>query len=116
MLLLCNNIELPLPLSPMDWRWVGLAHAALEAYDPAAADAKPLFFYLPWQNVHAPYEAPLGWSGDVLQGMLSATDAALGAIVQTLKRKKMWASVLVLSLFAAVSFVAHFSRMTGKSH
>jgi arylsulfatase A-like enzyme len=32
------------------------ALATLQAYDPAASDAKPLFFYLPWQNVHAPYQ------------------------------------------------------------
>lgn len=53
-------------------------------------DAKPLFFYLPWQNVHAPYQAPNNWTGDVLRGMLSATDAALGNVVITLKAKGMW--------------------------
>ena len=42
----------------------------LEEYDADAPDAKPLFFYLPWQNVHAPYQAPHDWTGDVLRGML----------------------------------------------
>jgi len=67
-----------------------LAHATLEAYDETASDAKPLFFYLPWQNVHAPYQAPVAWTGDVLRGMLDSTDAALGAMVMTLKAKGMW--------------------------
>lgn len=51
--------------------------------------------YLPWQNVHAPYEAPLGWAGDVLRGMLSSTDAALGGVVSALKRKGMWANTVI---------------------
>ena len=50
--------------------------------------------YLPWQNVHAPYQAPLDWSGDVLRGMLAATDAALGNMVTTLKDKGMWANTV----------------------
>ena len=64
-----------------------LALATLAAYDPRAADAKPLFFYLPWQNVHAPYQADTPWTGDVLRGMLSSTDHALGNIVASLKAK-----------------------------
>jgi hypothetical protein len=72
-----------------------MAHEALLAYDPAAADPPPLFFYLPWQNVHAPYEAPLAWEGDVLRGMLAATDAALGNIITALKTKQMWANTVV---------------------
>eukprot|EP00729_Bicosta_minor_P007231 gene7231-22231_t len=68
----------------------GKAHETLLAYDPTVPDAKPLFFYLPWQNVHAPYQAPNNWTGDVLRGMLSATDAALGNVVITLKAKGMW--------------------------
>eukprot|EP00966_Prymnesium_polylepis_P068645 1594489-Prymnesium_polylepis.1 len=67
-----------------------LALATLDAYDGTAPDAKPLFFYLPWQNVHAPYQAPDDWSGDVLRGMLHATDVALGNIVAKLKAKGMW--------------------------
>ena len=50
--------------------------------------------YLPWQNVHGPYQAPLGWSGDVLRGMLAATDAALGNMITTLKDKGMWANTV----------------------
>jgi arylsulfatase B len=42
------------------------------------------------QNVHAPYQAPHGWSGDVLRGMLASTDRALGQLVDTLKSKHMW--------------------------
>jgi hypothetical protein len=46
--------------------------------------------------MHAPYQAPKDWTGDVLRGMLSATDAALGAMVQTLKRKDMWSNTVIL--------------------
>ena len=67
-----------------------LARATLSAYDPGAAKAHPLFFYLPWQNVHSPYQAPRDWTGDVLRGMLASTDAALGGIVDTLKSTGMW--------------------------
>lgn len=73
-----------------------LAHATLLEYDEKATDAKPLFFYLPWQNVHAPYQAPLEWSGDVLRGMLSSTDAALGNMISTLKAKGMWDKSVIL--------------------
>ena len=73
----------------------GMAHATLVDYDATAPNAKPLFFYLPWQNVHAPYEAPVAWQGDVLRGMLAATDAALGNIVDTLKTKGMWANSVI---------------------
>jgi arylsulfatase A-like enzyme len=66
-----------------------LALETLNAYS-AAPDAKPLFFYLPWQNVHAPYQAPPEWDGDVLRGMLASTDAALGGVVHALKAKAMW--------------------------
>jgi len=67
------------------------ALATLDAYDAAAPGARPLFFYLPWQNVHAPYQAPMSWGGDVLRGMLAATDAALGDLVAALKAKPgMW--------------------------
>jgi arylsulfatase A-like enzyme len=68
-----------------------LARATLEAYEPGGgAASKPLFFYLPWQNVHSPYQAPKDWTGDVLRGMLASTDAALGGVVDTLKAKGMW--------------------------
>lgn len=88
------------PLSPPNASYSatiygGLAHETLLAYDANAPDAKPLFFYLPWQNVHAPYEAPADWTGDVLRGMLSATDAALGNIVSTLKTKHMWKNTVI---------------------
>ena len=72
-----------------------LALATLTAYDPRAADAKPLFFYLPWQNVHAPYQADTPWTGDVLRGMLSSTNRALGNLVATLKTKGMWANSVI---------------------
>ena len=64
------------------------ARTALETHDPSG-DA-PVFFYLPWQNVHSPYQAPLDWNGDVLRGMLASTDAALGGMIVTLKAKEMW--------------------------
>ena len=67
-----------------------LARATLEAYEPAAAGAKPIFMYLPWQNVHSPYQAPVDWTGDVLRGMLASTDAALAGVVGALKAKGMW--------------------------
>lgn len=48
--------------------------------------------------MHAPYQAPSDWSGDVLRGMLASTDAALGNMVGTLKAKGMYAnSVLFYS-------------------
>eukprot|EP01052_Picozoa_sp_SAG31_P019295 SAG31_NODE_1401_length_8497_cov_4.386640_2_plen_673_part_00 len=72
-----------------------LARTALDAYDPTAAAAKPIFMYLPWQNVHSPYQAPIDWDGDVLRGMLAATDAALGGVVDTLKTKGMWSNSVV---------------------
>ena len=73
----------------------GLALQELQEYDSTAPGAKPLFFYCPWQNVHAPYQSPLGWTGDVLRGMLSATDAALGGVVSELKAKGMWANTVI---------------------
>lgn len=73
-----------------------LAHAALLSYDEKADGARPLFFYLPWQNVHAPYQAPLAWRGDVLRGMLAATDDALGNMASTLKAKGMWDNSVLL--------------------
>ena len=48
--------------------------------------------------MHAPYQAPLGWDGDVLRGMLSATDAALGGVVSELKTKGMWPNSVVVYL------------------
>jgi hypothetical protein len=103
-----------------------------QEYDPTVPGVKPLFFYLPWQNVHAPYQvchaylpgyaiscvvwaiyfsvvfclcgdllidfsvqSPLGWTGDVLRGMLSSTDAALGGVVAELKAKGMWGNTVI---------------------
>ena len=67
----------------------------LKAYDPHAPNAKPLFFYLPWQNVHSPFQAREDWKGDVLRGMLSASDEWTGRIIQTLKDKGMWQDTAV---------------------
>lgn len=36
------------------------------------------------------YQAAPEWTGDVLRGMLAATDAALGGVLQALKAKSMW--------------------------
>jgi arylsulfatase A-like enzyme len=68
----------------------------LQAYNPLLPAAKPLFFYLPWQNVHSPYQAPQDWSGDVLRGMLAATDKWTGMLISTLKSKGMWNNSLIL--------------------
>ena len=74
------------------------ALAVLEGYEPAAPGARPLFFYLPWQNVHAPYDAPHDWpaSADVLRGMLASTDAWVGRLLGTLKDKGMWERTVLL--------------------
>jgi arylsulfatase A-like enzyme len=42
----------------------------LQQHDPKT----PLFLYLPWQNVHEPYQDPPNWTGDTLRGMLWAAD------------------------------------------
>lgn len=43
--------------------------------------------------MHAPYQADKDWAGDVLRGMLFATDAALGGIVGALS---MWHNSVLL--------------------
>jgi len=64
----------------------------LAAHDPGT----PLFLYLPWQNVHEPYQAPPDWTADVYRGMLWAADVYMGRIVALLKKKQMFADTLVL--------------------
>lgn len=61
----------------------------LKAYNPAGSEARPLFFYLPWQNVHEPYQAPKTWPSDqdVLRGMLDASDKWMGQLRLTLHTK-----------------------------
>ena len=67
----------------------------LRAYDPHGGASPPLFFYMPWQNVHAPYQAPLDWKGDVLRGMLHASDKWFGRITDMLKAKGMWDNTVI---------------------
>lgn len=66
----------------------------LSSYEPTSGT--PLFFYLPWQNVHAPYQAETTWTGDVLRGMLSASDDWFGKIVTLLKSKGMWDNTVIM--------------------
>jgi len=68
------------------------AVVTLQEYTPGPS-SPPLFFYLPWQNVHEPYQAPPWWpsnSSNVLRGMLQASDNWMGQIVSLLKTKGMW--------------------------
>jgi arylsulfatase A-like enzyme len=82
--------------------------ALVGAHDAAV----PLFLYLPWQNVHAPYDVPpapwgppappggsAGQGGgdfDVLRAMLSAADDYVGRLVALLQAKGMWDNTLVV--------------------
>eukprot|EP00041_Stephanoeca_diplocostata_P016927 m.336074 g.336074 ORF g.336074 m.336074 type:complete len:653 (-) comp20530_c0_seq11:146-2104(-) len=64
----------------------------VNVYNSSSADAAPLFFYLPWQNVHEPYQAPKTWPSDqdVLRGMLHASDQWMGLLRTSLHDKGMW--------------------------
>eukprot|EP01052_Picozoa_sp_SAG31_P024697 SAG31_NODE_2118_length_6410_cov_3.846142_6_plen_118_part_00 len=65
----------------------------------------PLFFYLPWQGVHAPAQAPQKYIEPystriadpvrrVFAGMLSAVDEGTGNVTAALRRKGMWENLV----------------------
>lgn len=61
--------------------------------------ATPLFLYLPFQAVHVPYTAPPSWAGDnstLYRSMLWDADVYVGAIVNALKKKKLYGSTLMV--------------------
>ena len=64
----------------------------MQQHDPSV----PLFVYLPWQNVHEPYQNPPDWTDDTLRGMMWAADIYMGRIVALLKQKKMYDHTLIL--------------------
>lgn len=72
-----------------------LALQAVQDHPPAV----PLFLYLPFQAVHVPYTAPPSWPGDnstLYRSMLWDADVYVGAIVNALKQKEMYATTLIV--------------------
>lgn len=75
----------------------------ITAHDPDV----PLFFYLPWQGVHAPAQAPEHYIQPyatritdpvrrVFAGMLSAVDEGVGNVTKTLTSKGMWPTTIFI--------------------
>ncbi|GFS12535.1 arylsulfatase B [Elysia marginata] len=68
--------------------------------------SKPLFLYLPYQNVHEPLEVPKNYSElypnikdekrKVFSGMVTALDDAVGDVVANLKRKGIYNNTLIV--------------------
>eukprot|EP00040_Diaphanoeca_grandis_P005387 m.32643 g.32643 ORF g.32643 m.32643 type:complete len:624 (-) comp16674_c0_seq1:218-2089(-) len=64
---------------------------SLAAHEPTT----PLFLYVPWQAVHAPYDPVPGWPGDstarsVYHGMLWKADVYTGQMRKLLEDKQMY--------------------------
>lgn len=74
------------------------ALSILRAHDPAT----PMFMYLPWQAVHAPYDDVPGWphNGEqpagTYRGMLWAADVYIGRLIALLKEKSMYNNTLIV--------------------
>ncbi len=69
------------------------------------AKAKPLFLYVPFNGVHSPLQVPesylkpyadLEGKRQIMAGMLSAVDAAIGQIVATLERTGLRENTLIV--------------------
>jgi len=68
--------------------------------------SKPLFLYLPFQSVHAPFEAPQEYidmyedvSDDqrrIFLGMITAMDDAVGVVVESLKNAGMFDNTIIV--------------------
>ena len=67
----------------------------------------PLFFYLPWQGVHAPAQAPRSYiepyarriadpTRRVFAGMLSAVDEGTGNVTAALRSRGLWDNLVCL--------------------
>eukprot|EP01052_Picozoa_sp_SAG31_P012484 SAG31_NODE_731_length_12498_cov_7.368336_12_plen_216_part_00 len=67
---------------------------------------RPIFFYLPFQSVHGPYEAPMEFVSiyndtiatevrRIHQGMITAMDEAIGNITQTWNETGLYANSLM---------------------
>lgn len=86
----CNNTEYSTTL------YGDRMISVLQNHDPAL----PLFLYLPWQAVHAPYDQVPGWpdtgSPGTYRGMLWLADGYVGQMVQLLKQKSMWDNTLIV--------------------
>eukprot|EP00756_Hemistasia_phaeocysticola_P052303 Hpha_TRINITY_DN27519_c0_g1::TRINITY_DN27519_c0_g1_i1::g.86225::m.86225 len=75
-----------------------LALQAVQKHDLS----KPLFLYLPWQAVHAPYDLPPAYENkttppeDLIRVMLTDVDRWVGAITNALKERSMWDNTLIV--------------------
>ena len=67
--------------------------ATVDAHDPAL----PLFLYLPWQAVHAPYDpVPMWDKGTNYEGMLWLSDCYVGRLRAMLVTKGMYDNTLIV--------------------
>lgn len=73
-----------------------LAVKAVEEHDPS----EPLFLYLPWQAVHAPYDLPPscadGSCPNKIRAMIGDVDRWTGKIMKALKAKGMYEQTLMV--------------------
>lgn len=78
-----------------------LALKAVQEHD-LSKPQNPLFLYLPWQAVHAPYDLPPAYKNkstegvDLIRVMLADVDVWVGAITNTLKERNMWDNTLIV--------------------
>mmetsp|Transcript_35990 Transcript_35990/g.94429 ORF Transcript_35990/g.94429 Transcript_35990/m.94429 type:complete len:654 (+) Transcript_35990:38-1999(+) len=77
--------------------------ATIEAFSTSGAEA--LFLYIPYQNTHAPNEAPEGYlnksitateSKQVFFGMISILDQSVANITSALREKGLWENLLLV--------------------
>ena len=79
---------------------------ALQIVEKHDFETTPIFMYLPMHDTHSPYEAPPRWldpritnpdhaSRQLMQGMLTCTDSALGNLTAALRAKPgVWDNTL----------------------
>lgn len=83
------------------------AHAAKHRSSEDHQIRKPLYLYVPMQNVHAPIEVPARFESlydgviadshrKTFAGMVSALDEAVANITQTLAEEGLWSDTLFL--------------------
>ncbi len=81
-----------------------IAQEAIRLIQEQAKD-KPLFLYVPFNGIHGPYMAPTNYTNpyqnlppnrQMVAGMLTAVDDAIGQVVAALKAAKMYDHTLII--------------------